>query len=188
MKCAIIGGSVLIRKLSSAEYQDINKLASYLVEKKIHVYTGGCDGFPYVVGKKCIEYGGTVLGFSPAISESEHVNIYHHPLDGCSKFVFMDSSSNNVNLAFLLRSLPLIEEADVVLALEGNWGTLFEVVTAVISGKKIILWKGFGGVSDDFEILYNKLSKECKYEYGEQVCYANDLDEVFDYLSECLRN
>lgn len=178
MKCAIIGGSNLPDDIPSSVIEMVDEFAQYCHSKKIEVLTGACPGYPYLIGKACLKHGVNVVGYSPAQSMEDHVNDYQNPTDGCSSYIFLDEDEKNDNCGFLVRSIPLINNADIIIGIEGNWGTLFELTAGVICGKKIILWQGFGGVCDNFNETYQKISKESQREYGEEVYYAKTLEEV----------
>ncbi|WAW14707.1 hypothetical protein [Peptostreptococcus equinus] len=182
MRCAVIGGSSLGNQFTEDQRQDIENIGQWLAENKIELSTGACDGFPYLLGKACVESGGRVIGYSPAANYEEHTNEYKHPIDGCSSFIYLDKNDKSHNSRFLLRSLPLIEEANIVLSLEGNWGTLFELVTAIITGKKIIILKGFGGISDNFRQIYESLKVQSHYDYKESLVFVDSIEELKNVL------
>lgn len=178
MKCSVIGGSVIREDFSEIDFESFNEIGKWLAEQDIKVLTGACGGVPHLIGKSCLAHGGEVYGYSPANSLDEHINKFSHPIDGCSEIKFLKSDSENMNMRFLLRSIPLLEEADVVICLEGNWGTLFEIVTGIICGKTIIFFNGFGGVTDNMDVLYEKLSNECRYNYGENIYFVSSIKEL----------
>lgn len=186
MNCALIGGSIIIEKLNDYQIKMLDELSAWLVSNNVKVLTGACGGFPHIVGKMCVEKGGEVIGYSPATNMNEHELVYNHPVDGCSHINYSYTKENDINARFLIRSIPLINDADVVISIEGNWGTLFELITGVICGKKIIIWKGFGGVTDDFEKLYKKYSAECHYNYGDSlvIINTNSVDELLCVLKD----
>ena len=103
-------------------------------------------------------------------------------MDGCTSLVFLESDNTNINTRFLIRSIPLIDEADVVISIAGNWGTLNELTLSVISGKKHIVLTGFGGICDNFSSLYRKLSIECNYNYGEEFYFTQNIEDVYNLL------
>ncbi|MET1128694.1 MAG: LOG family protein [Thermoproteota archaeon] len=53
------------------------------------------------------------------------------------------------------RSAVLVRSGDVVVALGGGLGTLFEVFLAVSYGKRILMLRGFGAPSDKFADCYS---------------------------------
>lgn len=178
MKCAIIGGSVIPKTITIKQMGEIKELGKWFANNDIELLTGACGGFPYLLGKACVANGGTVIGYSPAANLDDHIELYKHPTDGCSSIVYLNTESDNLNMRFLLRSIPLMESAETVLCLEGNWGTLFEVVTGVLCGKKQIIWQGFGGISNEFSDIYNRTAPLCKYEYGEKIYFVDNIEMV----------
>ena len=188
MKCAIIGGSTLPYNINENKLTEIKEFGRWLAQNNIDLLTGGCYGFPYVIGQECIKAGGNVKAYSPAKSEEEARNIYNHPNDGFNDIEYLKNPSETTNINFLVRSLPLINDADIIICLEGNWGTLFEIVTGIIAGKTQIIWQGFGGISDMFDGLYFKLSNNCKYDYKEKIYFFNDINSIKQTLIKIKRN
>ena len=188
MRCAIIGGSITPRNLSVENTKKFEDIATYFAKNNIEVLTGGCGGYPYLIGKMCIRHKAAVHGYSAANNKKEHVEIYEHPINGCSSISFLENDEKNINYRFLLRSLPLIFNADVIIAIEGNWGTLFELITGIICGKKIIIWQGFGGICDTFYSIYTTLANDCQYNYGESVFIAKSIGEIIKILDNITCN
>lgn len=188
MKCAIIGDSIISRKVTSDQMFELDKFASFCENNNIMILTGGCSGYPFIIGEKCIKKNVKVVGYSPAKNEREHVEVFRHPQDGCSSFIYLFDNEKSINYRFLARSLPLINNSDIVIALGGNWGTLFEIITGVICGKKIIIWQGFGGICDMFNSIYDKMSKECHYDYGECISYVKSVDEIELVINEVIKD
>lgn len=178
MKCAIIGASSISSDMTSKQIEQLEFLGKWLAEHKVELLTGACDGVPYIVGKACVQEGGIVKGFSPAVDLNDHIKQYKHPVDGCTSLVFLESDNTNINTRFLIRSIPLIAEADVILCISGNWGTLNEVTVGIISGKKHIVLTEFGGISEMLVELYESIRRECNYNYGEVVCFAENVESV----------
>ena len=188
MKCAIIGASVIPTSMKDSHIEQLEFLGKWLAAHKIEFLTGACGGVPYIVAKACIEEGGSVKGFSPAVNLHDHIHHYNHPIDGCTSFVFLESENTNINTRFLIRSIPLINEADVILCISGNWETLNEVTIGVISGKKHIILTEFGGIIETMLNLYENLNKECSYNYGEDVRYVKNVESACCELNRIIND
>jgi len=182
--CAIIGGSSLIQNPSPEQLTKFNKIANWFGTNKIHILTGACEGFPYYFGKACINVGCKVTGYCPAPNLKVHTEVIGYPTDGCTDFIFLKDITADPDTMFLERSLPMITDADVILSLGGNWGTLFELCSATINGKSIICWSEFGGISKNFINLYTTLSKENLHPYGETLLTAKTYQDVLLLLEK----
>jgi predicted Rossmann-fold nucleotide-binding protein len=71
-----------------------------------------------------------------------------------------------------------VADADLVISVDGNWGTLYELTTAVISGKRILVLSGTRGISGGFEMLYSYMKSTCQYDYGESVTFFDSVEEL----------
>src|SRR5579862_5719190 len=82
---------------------------------------GATSGIPHAAAKGAAEAGGFVLGISPAINPSEHVNRYGKPLDHCSAIVY-------TGMGYTGRNFLNIRSCDGVLIIDGEAGTLHELM------------------------------------------------------------
>jgi len=177
MKCAIIGASKLLltEKISEADYYSFG---TWCAKRGFSLLTGACQGIPYVVGRGCIENGGICIGFSPAVTQLEHTAEYLHPLDGCSEIRYYSDKTTDFNTRFILRSIPMIEMADCILAFNGSWGTMSELILGIFSGKKIILCGDSGGAAKAFQGCYLRLKGNETYKYDEEIIFVDTIDDV----------
>lgn len=176
-KCAIIGGSSLEARGEDV-IDNLKDFGAWCAEQGIELITGACDGYPYIIGKACVDAGGKVMGYSPAANLDDHVDNFKSPVDGCSNIRFLKNPVTDRDQRFLLRSFPLVEDADIIISVDGNWGTLYELTTAVISGKRILVLSNSRGISGGFEMLYSYMAVNCFYDYGESVEFFQSVEEV----------
>src|SRR3989339_1134073 len=97
--------------------------------------TGATTGFPFwaVMGAK--EEGGISIGFSPAASEKEHVEVYKLPIDYMDLIIY-------TGFGYPGRDLLLTRSSDAVICGCGRIGTIHEFTVAFEDGKVIGILKG----------------------------------------------
>ena len=97
--------------------------------------TGATTGFPFwaVMGAK--EEGGVSIGFSPAASEKEHVEVYKLPIDYMDLIIY-------TGFGYPGRDLLLTRSCDAVICGCGRIGTIHEFVVAFEDYKPIGILKG----------------------------------------------
>lgn len=99
------------------------------------IITGATTGFPMWAGMGAIEAGGTVLGFSPATSQREHVDVYRQPLDHITVPIF-------TGFGYSGRDLLMVRSADAVVFGCGRISTINEFTIAYKEDKPIGILQG----------------------------------------------
>lgn len=97
--------------------------------------TGATTGFPMWAAMGAIEAGGTVIGFSPAVSADEHVNVYRQPLDYISVPVF-------TGFGYTGRDLLMVRSSDAVVFGCGRISAINEFTIAFKENKPIGILQG----------------------------------------------
>jgi uncharacterized protein (TIGR00725 family) len=97
--------------------------------------TGATTGFPLWVAMGVKEVGGTSIGFSPAASEKEHVEVYKLPLDYMDLIVY-------TGFGYPGRDILLTRSSDAVICGCGRVGTIHEFTVAFEDGKPIGIFEG----------------------------------------------
>lgn len=97
--------------------------------------TGATTGFPLWVAMGAKEAGGMVIGFSPAASEREHVDIYKLPLDFTDLIVY-------TGFGYAGRDVLITRSADAVVCGCGRIGTIGSFTAAFESGKPLGIFEG----------------------------------------------
>ncbi len=97
--------------------------------------TGATTGFPFWAAMGAKEAGGISIGFSPATSEKEHVEVYKLPLDYMDLIIY-------TGFGYPGRDLLLTRSSDAVICGCGRIGTIHEFTIAFEDGKAIGVLKG----------------------------------------------
>lgn len=97
--------------------------------------TGATTGFPLWVAMGAKEVGGISVGFSPAASEKEHVEVYKLPLDYMDLIVY-------TGFGYPGRDILLTRSVDAVICGCGRIGTIHEFTVAFEDEKPIGIFEG----------------------------------------------
>lgn len=111
--------------------------------------TGATTGFPLWAAMGAKEVGGISIGFSPASSEKEHVEVYKLPLDYMDLMIY-------TGFGYSGRDLLLTRSADAVICGCGRIGTIHEFTIAFEDGKPIGIYKGPWEMAKELEDILTK--------------------------------
>jgi len=111
--------------------------------------TGATTGFPLWVAMGAKEAGGISIGFSPAGSEKEHVEVYKLPLDYMDLIVY-------TGFGYPGRDLLITRSADAVVCGCGRIGTVHEFTVAFEDGKPIGIYEGPWEMGKELEEILEK--------------------------------
>ncbi|MBI2100219.1 MAG: LOG family protein [Candidatus Vogelbacteria bacterium] len=113
--------------------------------------SGATTGFPLwaAIGAKAA--GGTSIGFSPASSEREHVEVYGLPLDYMDVIIY-------TGFGYSGRNLLLTRSSDAVLIGCGRVGTINEFSVAFEDGKPIGVLQGDWATDELLQEIKEKAS------------------------------
>lgn len=114
--------------------------------------TGATTGAPYWAAIGAKEEGGVSIGFSPAVSEKEHIEDYKLPVDNFDIIVY-------TGFNYAGRNLILTRAADAVIFICGRMGTFNEFSIAFEDNKPIGVLLGTGGVADMLQDLVPKMHR-----------------------------
>lgn len=120
-----------------------------LVARKGHVLiTGATSGVPFEAAKAAKKAGGSVIGFSPAGSEREHVKRYHLPADPkiFDHVIYAE-------FGYTGRNLLMVRSADATIIIDGRIGTLSEFTSAFEENEIVGVLEGSGGIADEIRRL-----------------------------------
>lgn len=138
MKIAVIGSSLESDK-------DILKKAGIIgreiARNNCVLLVGGCRGYPYAAAKGAFEERGKVIAVSPAKGKDEHIKTYDFPTDAFSEIRY-------TGLGIPGRNMTLVNEADAVIMISGQIGTLNEFTIAFYAKKPIGVLTGSGGITE----------------------------------------
>jgi predicted Rossmann-fold nucleotide-binding protein len=183
MKVAVIGGSSLAPDLTDGQQGACRAFGGWLVQQGHELLTGACGGYPYLVVQGFAAAGGESVGYSPAADADEDQRVFHHPPDVCGRYKFLGATDQSNAARLLMRSVPLVDDADAVVSIAGNWGTLMEQAAAVVCGKPLVVLEPSGGASALLRQLYPALQAQNVNNYGGQVFYAQTFAEVQGFLA-----
>lgn len=158
-------------------------VADYVVENGYQLTTGGCIGIPELVANYVVEMGGDVLAYSPGTSVNEHITEFGFAENKNIKMRYLKETGASKNAKFLIRSVDLVEDADLVVCFKGTWGTLSELVFAVMCSKKIL----FLNIDKDNETLkqvYQLMQKINLYEWNEKFIEVDSIEKLKNELEK----
>src|SRR3989344_6037786 len=111
--------------------------------------TGATTGFPLWAAMGVKEAGGISIGFSPAASEKEHVEVYKLPLDYMDLIVY-------TGFGYSGRDLLLTRSSDAVICGCGRIGTIHEFTIAFEDNKPIGIFEGPWEMDTELEEIVKK--------------------------------
>ncbi len=111
------------------------ELGREIARQEAVLVTGATTGFPLWVAMGFKEVGGVSIGFSPAASEKEHVEVYKLPLDYLDLMIY-------TGFGYPGRDLLLTRSVDAVICGCGRIGTIHEFTVAFEDGKPIGIFEG----------------------------------------------
>lgn len=117
------------------------ELGREIVRQGAVLVTGATIGIPYWAAIGAKEEGGVSIGLSPAISEKEHLNVYHLPIDYFDIIIYTGFNYSG-------RNLLLTRASDAVITCCGRMGTLNEFTIAFEDKKPMGVLEGTGGTAD----------------------------------------
>jgi len=126
---------------------DVGKtLGREIVRQGAILVTGATTGFPMWAAMGAKEMDGFSLGFSPAASEKEHIEVYNLPVDFMDVIVY-------TGFGFPGRDLILTRSADAILFGCGRIGTIHEFTIAFEDEKPIGILEKIGSMDTIIRII-----------------------------------
>ena len=128
--------------------------------------TGATTGFPFWVAMGAKEEGGISIGFSPAASEKEHVEVYKLPID------YMDLITYT-GFGYPGRDLLLTRSSDAVIFGPGRIGTIHEFTVAFEDAKPIGVLEGPWPTSEELKDIVAKGHRP-----NDKIIYGKDIKKL----------
>ncbi len=125
------------------------ELGREIVRQGAILVTGATTGFPLWAAMGAKEAGGISIGFSPAASEREHVEVYKLPVDYLDLIVY-------TGFGYPGRDLLLTRCVDAVICGCGRVGTIHEFTIAFEEGKPIGIFQGPWEMDEELEDIIVK--------------------------------
>ena len=165
MKIAVCGSSNSLDKNIAKKAFEIGK---EIAKNNILLLTGAGNGYPYEAAKGTFSNKGKVFGVSPAKNEEEHMNTYRFPTDAFTKIEY-------TGLGVPGRNFLLVKEADAIIIINGQTGSLNEFTIAFHYGKVIGVLKDSGGITP----MLQEIAKICdKKGESKNIVYSSDTKEL----------
>jgi len=174
MKISVCGSNNPVDKEIAKKAFEIGK---ELANNTILVLTGAGNGYPYEAAKGAFSNDGKVFGVSPAKDEEDHISKYNFPTDAFTKIEF-------TGLGIPGRNLPLVEEADAIIIISGQIGSLNEFTIAFHESKVIGILKDSGQITNIIEEIAAICNKNGE---KENIVYSEDPKELVELVLEKLR-
>lgn len=147
-----VSGAAETNHCADGALEAAKELGREIVRQGAVLVTGATVGIPYWAAIGAKEEGGISIGLSPAVSEKEHVNIYHLPTDYFDVIIYTGFDYSG-------RNLLLTRSSEAVIFACGRMGTLNEFTIAFEDGKPLGVLQGTGGTADMIETLVPKMHK-----------------------------
>jgi uncharacterized protein (TIGR00725 family) len=128
--------------LKQEAYELAKELGKEIVNQGGILVTGASSGFPYWSAQGAKMAGGLSIGYSPAVSPKEHVEVYRLPLD------YMDVVSFT-GFGFPGRDLVFTRSCDAIIIGPGRIGTIHEFTIAYEDEKPIGILQSDGWETDE---------------------------------------
>lgn len=176
MKIAICGAS------DNANNDEIKKKAfeigRALAQNNVLVLTGATYGYPEAAAKGAFSNNGVVMGISPANDEKEHIEKYKFPTGNHTKIEF-------TGLGIPGRNYALVKEANAIIIISGQIGTLNEFTIAFQANRPIGVLENSKGITD----IIKKIAEICnKNNEKNNIVYSSDPNELVNLIIDKLKN
>ena len=175
MKIAVCGSSLVTDEKIAKKSFEIGK---EIAENGVLLLTGAGRGYPYEAVKGANSVNGKVFGVSPAEDEEEHISRYSFPIEGFTEIEY-------TSLGVPGRNFPLVKEADAIIIISGQIGSLNEFTIAFHENKPVGILKNSGGLT----IIIEEIVEICnKRGEKENIVYSSEprelVKKVLDKLNQ----
>lgn len=151
------------------------ELGKEIIRHNSILVDGATTGFPFWAAKGAKEEGGIVVGFSPAVSEAEHLKVYKLPTEFHDLIVYTGFDYSG-------RNLLLTRSSDAVIIGCGRLGTLNEFTIAFEDKKPVGVLEGEWETDDIIKEIIAKSHRG----HG-KIVYSSDPKELLDKLIEIIK-
>ncbi len=152
LKIAVSGAAETGHCGNNALHQ-AKELGKEIANRGAVLVMGASTGFSMWVAMGAKEAGGMVIGFSPAASEREHVEIYKLPIDYMDLVIY-------TGFGYGGRDILLVRSTDALICGCGRIGTIHNFTTALQEKKPIGIFEGDWDMSDQLQDIVNKSHRE----------------------------
>jgi len=136
--------------------------------------TGGGTGYPYSAVRGAILEKGKVICYSPAKNKEEHINKYNFPFEETAEYIF-------TGMGIPGRNFPLVQNADAIIIIGGQIGTLNEFTIAFAENKKMGILENASSLTK----LLPEIAAVCdKIGESKKIVYSADVEELVKNVRE----
>jgi uncharacterized protein (TIGR00725 family) len=136
------------------------------------ITTGATTGFPYFAAVGAKEAGGFSVGFSPASSEREHLEVYKLPTGAMDVIVY-------TGFGYPGRDLFLTRASDAILIGCGRVGTIHEFTIAFEDGKPIGILEGEWQTDETLDLILTNAHRG-----RERIIFDSDPKRLVERVTE----
>lgn len=141
------------------------------------VITGATTGFPYWAAKGGKKEGGIVIGFSPASTEKEHIQLFNLPTDNHDLIVY-------TGFHYSGRNLILTRSSDAVIVGCGRMGTINEFTIAFEDNKPLGILEGNWETDEVIKMVIEKSHRA--EERKSKIVFSSDPKTLLDKLIDII--
>ncbi len=180
LKIGVYGSN---RVESEAAVQAARALGVELARQGMIVITGACSGMPYAAAQTARQHGAEVWGFTPALTEEEHL-LFYVPAQYRQLFFVSQPVSPDQDWGMRLKYRNVIStiQADAGIIITGGWGSLNEFTNLIYEGKPAGVLTGTGGLADELPRWLPRLRKKS----ASQVFFSSQPAELVASLKRVL--
>lgn len=151
------------------------ELGAEIARQGAILITGATTGFPLWVAMGAKEAGGFSIGFSPASSEREHMEVYKLPIDYMDLIVY-------TGFGYPGRDLLLTRSADAVICGCGRVGTIHEFTVAFEDGKPLGIYEGPWEMGDQLKEIIAK-----SHRVNDKIITTNDPKKMIEEIMSLIK-
>lgn len=170
-----ISGAAETSHCGEGVFEKAVEIGKEIVRHQAVMVDGATTGFPLWAAKGAKEENGIVIGFSPAVSEKEHVKVYRLPTEYHDLIVW-------TGFGYSGRNLILTRSSDAVIVGCGRLGTLNEFTIAFEDQKPIGVLEGDWETDD---IIKEMIAKS--HRGPGKIVYSPNPKELLDMLVELIK-
>lgn len=146
------------------------ELGRQIAKRGAILVTGASTGFSMWVAMGAKEEGGMVIGFSPAASEREHIEVYKLPIDYMDMVIY-------TGFGYAGRDILLVRSTDALICGCGRIGTIHNFTIALQEDKPIGIFEGPWETGDELKEILSKGHKS-----NAKVVSVDDPNKILDEL------
>ncbi len=175
MKIAVCGSSVAN---SPEVVEKAREIGRQLAKKNTLVLCGAGPGYPYEAIRAAFIAGTSVIGISPAQSKQDHISYYKYPTDSFSQIEY-------TGMGAPARNYPLVYQADAIIIIGGQIGSLNEFSIAFHLKKPIGVLTNSGGITQILDQIVEICNRGME---RTNVIFEDDPKQLVDKLVLLVQN